>query len=142
MTRRYGHDDLTVVFEEAEGFICITFRNELTPLITHEAYYWLNEIVDEFGEDAVRFCMFDYRQVESFHEDNLAQTRLEIRAFDQRYNLDHVPVAMLVKNLFQEQMAQVLARLLGSEARVRIVRSASAGFAFYREWRERQAYHG
>jgi hypothetical protein len=135
MHKHYENEGVTVVYDDQEGFLCVTYREVLTPVIAHQSFDWVREILEAYGPENVHSCLFDYRQVREFGEESLAQTRQDSRALFESFDLAHMPMGVLVKNMYQEQMTQAVIKSAHIEDRTQIVRSAKSAFEFFDHWK-------
>lgn len=112
----------------------VTYPDHLTPTVTINMYKWFGDLIDEWGLDNLRGCIFDFTHVTKFHPSNFRTARAESRKINDKADLGKFPVAFLVQDMKQEQMLRVSMRLTQNPARLRIVYSIDSAIAFIKEW--------
>ncbi|MGB1288737.1 MAG: hypothetical protein ACPG7F_19545 [Aggregatilineales bacterium] len=99
-------------------------------------YAWLQVLFISEGVDSIYGEIFDFRQVEEFSPDNLMNARQKSRTMNLRMDTRRLPVAMVVNDVFQEQILRGPMRNVPENPRKRIVETIEDAHAFLHEWHE------
>jgi hypothetical protein len=124
-------------YDEATRIVYITYKGYLTSEASSTAYAWLKSLIDEVGEESIYGEVFDFRPVLEFMPDNLMDARKKARGLNLRIDL-LFPVAMLVKDFYQEEILRGPMQNVPENTRKRIVRTMDEALAFFEEWHSQQ----
>lgn len=127
-------DGFSAYLNEETKIPHVTYPEYLIPEVTTNMYAWFGDLIDEYGIENLRGCIFDFTQVKKFHPANFRTARAESRKINEKADLSAFPVAFLVQDMKQEQMLRVSMRLTQNPARLRIVYSFESAVAFIKEW--------
>ncbi|XWX03682.1 hypothetical protein VZO05_14335 [Aggregatilineales bacterium SYSU G02658] len=129
------HHNVTCHYDEATSIAYITYRGQLDAAASTIAYDWLavvNETVGvPYGE------VFDFRLVTQFMQDNLLEARKKSRRRNLRSDVHQFPVAMIVKDPYQEEILRGPMQIVPENPRKAIVHTPEEALAFIRAWHER-----
>src|SRR5688572_3857502 len=120
---RLDEEHLKIVYDTETNIGTTTYQATLMPQHTAEAYQWFMDYLDRIGLGNIRGLIFDFRNVQKFEQGNFQAVKRESRRVNEELDLSHFPVALLVGNLFQEEMVRVSSKITGTETRIRIVHS-------------------
>lgn len=129
---------LQVYFDEAQKLVRVHYPEQLTPDITVRVYQWMTDLIHEIGVQNVLGGVFDFRNVQKIHEANTQVARSQSKTMNQQIDLSRVAVALIVGNLFQEQMVKVSMKLTTHSERISVVFSEQEAFDFIREFHASQ----
>lgn len=124
-------------FDETSGIVYVTYRGYLNSEASSLVYGWLKKLVDEIGEERIYGEIFDFRNVLEFMPDNLMDARKKARGLNLRMER-LFPVAMVVKDFYQEEILRGPMQNVPENTRKRIVRTIEEGLAFLEEWHTSQ----
>lgn len=131
------HHNVACHYDEATGIAYVTYRGQLDANASIIAYDWLalvNETVGvPYGE------VFDFREVTEFLQDNLMEARKKSRRRNLRGNVHQFPVAMIVRDPYQEEILRGPMQIVPENPRKAIVRTPQEALAFIRMWHERNS---
>ncbi|PJF44773.1 MAG: hypothetical protein CUN55_02195, partial [Phototrophicales bacterium] len=96
-----------------------------------QVYAVFYQLLETVSVEEIYGIVLDFRDVKRFDRTNLTATRQESRTLNKTYDLSRIPVAMLVKNLMQEQFVKISSKITGTEHRVRIVWTEEEMRAFF-----------
>ena len=142
MIYTYSDDDgrFIVTFDTATGYLHGKYGEVVNGEIAALVYMrGIGLVKPHGGIPAVKGCIFDFRQVERFERDNLAQVQRESYRLNSKVSLDHVPVALLVETKVQEQTIRISQQITPEQHRKRIVKSVTEAHNFFKEWHEKYA---
>ncbi|MCU0513362.1 MAG: hypothetical protein MUE40_12425 [Anaerolineae bacterium] len=123
-------------YDSETRIVHITYRGYLTSEASSVVYAWLKKLVEEVGEENIYGEIFDFRPVLEFMPDNLMDARKKARGLNLRMEL-LFPVAMVVKDFYQEEILRGPMQNVPENTRKRIVRSPEEARAFFEEWHAR-----
>ena len=124
-------------YDDATRIIHIAYRGYLTSEASSEVYAWLKTVVDEAGVENIYGEIFDFRGVLEFMPDNLMDARKKARGLNLRLE-QLFPVAMVVKDFYQEEILRGPMQNVPENTRKRIVRTPEEALAFLDEWHAQQ----
>jgi hypothetical protein len=131
---RLEKDYLKIVFNPDTGIGTVTYHETLTPQITAEAYHWFIDHAELVA--LIKGWIFDFRQVQKFEQGNFQAIKRESRETRQEVDISHIPVALIVGTLYQEQMVKVASKITGQEKRIQLVYTEEEALKFFREWQK------
>ncbi len=117
--------------------VYVTYRGLLSAEDSTTVYQWLHDLVLEVGTDHIYGEVFDFRDVQEFLPDNLMDARKKSRGLNLRINVDF-PVAMIVKDFYQEEILRGPMQNVPENTRKSIVRSMDEAQQFIAEWHTEQ----
>lgn len=124
-------------YRDAETDISyITYKGAVDGRTTQAVYEWVKDLLTYIDNTKTRGVVMDFRQVTKFMPDHLSTVRRESRDLNKAETLVH-PVAMVVQNLYQEQMVKVSVRMSERPDHVQFVNSIEEGLAFFADWNAR-----
>lgn len=126
-------------FDTEQNISFITYTGVLDSEVTAQLYGWVKSLLDIIGPEATHAVVFDFRAVTRFAQDNLRAAQRESKQINRQPAAVNHPVALIVSNMYQEQMVRVANRLSPNEDRKRIVYSMDEAMQFIDEWHASQA---
>lgn len=111
----------------------IIYKGAVDARTTTAVYEWVKELLTVIDNDETRGVLMDFRQVLKFMPDHISTVRRESKDLNREQKLVH-PVAMIVTNLYQEQMVKVSVRISDRPQHVQFFYSLEEGLAFFDEW--------
>jgi hypothetical protein len=123
-------------YDDAERIAYIAYKGYLTAEHSGAVYRWLHDLIQEVGSQHIYGEIFDFREVQEFMPDNLMDARKRSRGLNLRINLQF-PVAMVVKDFYQEEILRGPMQNVQENRRKSIVRSMDEARAFLDEWHTR-----
>ncbi len=122
--------------DEQTGIVTITYRGDITRTEGAAVYGWLDELISTIGVDAIYGEIFDFRQVTEFMSDNLMEARSKSRSLNLRVDTTRFPVAMIVKDFYQQEILRGPMQNVPRNTRKRIVHSEAEALNFFHEWHQ------
>jgi hypothetical protein len=124
-------------FDSEKRIAFITYSGNLTSSDSGAVYSWLHDLMQDIGTENLYGEIFDFRNVNEFMPDNLMDARKKARGLNLRIPLAF-PVAMIVKDFYQEEILRGPMQNVPENTRKAIVRSLEEALAFLDEWHTRQ----
>jgi hypothetical protein len=131
-----GHN-VTCHYDDATNIAYVTYRGQLDAAASAMAYDWLALVSETVGVPYGE--VFDFREVTEFSQDNLMEARKKSRRRNLRANVHQFPVAMIVKDPYQEEILRGPMQVVPENPRKAIVRTPVEAVAFIQAWHERSA---
>lgn len=128
------NENVNAYFDSETGISHIAYTGVLTSSVTSQLYEWVKELMPIIGDNATRAVVFDFRGVTKFAQDNLRTVQRKSKEINRAKDQSDHPVALIVGNMYQEQMVSVTNRLVPGEDRKRIVHSQEEALAYINEW--------
>lgn len=132
------HENATARYDASTGIAYITYTGPLDSSASTAVYDWLADLLQAVGLENLYGEVFDFRAVEEFMPDNLIDARRNSRRYNMKNNVKKLPVAMIVKDFFQEEILRGPMRNVKENERKTIVRTEEEAIAFLHEWHEQQ----
>ncbi|MCA9893610.1 MAG: hypothetical protein KC615_11545 [Anaerolineae bacterium] len=121
-------------YDETTHIVYVTYRGSLDSDASSAVYEWLNQLIEMVGTESIFGEIWDFRNVDQFMPDNLQDARKNSRIMNLKQNTGRFPVAMIVKDYYQEEILRGPMKNVPENTRKAIVRSTEAGLAFLQEW--------
>lgn len=131
---RYETDRMLAWFDDLTHFTHVVYRGVLIPETTVSFYDWVAEIDAAEGVKTIRGCILDFRQVVEFDFRNLLVAKHESQSANAHIDMSHIPVALIVANMYQDQMVHTSMMITPQQDRKRIVKSDKEALAFIDGW--------
>jgi hypothetical protein len=135
---RLDEPHLKILFDTDTGIGTTTYQAVLLPQHTAEAYQWFAAYLDRIGLQNIRGLIFDFRNVQKFEQGNFQAVKRESKQINTELDLSHFPVALLISNLYQEEMVRVASKITGQEKRIRILHSEEETADFFTEFQKKR----
>jgi hypothetical protein len=94
------------------------------------AYSWLFTQGANVGLENIYAFIFDFSQVQKFEKENTLTTKRQSQTARAAVDLSRIPAALIVNNIYQEQMVLLSAKVNEVEERTRIVKSHAEAMTF------------
>lgn len=121
-------------YDKDTQIVFVTYQGELTADDSSTVYTWLNKLIQDVGIENIYGEIFDFRQVTEFMRDNLMDARKKSRGLNLRNPVQQFPVAMIVKDFYQEEILRGPMQNVPENIRKRIVQTPEEARAFLDEW--------
>lgn len=121
-------------FDEGRGISFITYKGILDGAVTAQLYGWVKTLITLIPPDATRGVIFDFREVTQFAQGNLTTAQRQSREINQKEDQSNHPVALIVGNLYQEQMVKVSMKISPLEDRKRLVYTPEEALTYIETW--------
>ncbi|RMG83052.1 MAG: hypothetical protein D6712_13670 [Chloroflexi bacterium] len=137
-------EDLDAHFDSDNMLLFITYRGVLSDKQTLRVYEWFHELLTATMKEGLypsdlRGAVFDFREVTDFRQYNLLTVMRESQKMNKTANFSHVPVAMVVNSLLQEELVRVALKVSPQDYRKRIVRTPQEALNFIDNWHREHA---
>ena len=128
------HTDLaSTQFEERTKILIVRYRNELTAESTQQVYGWMFDAIRKVGLIA-RGVIYDFSDVKRFTRKNMSVTQKSSLTMNAKVDLSSIPVAMVAKNIMQEQHLMIIMNATPDQSRKKIVKSIEEGVRFIEDF--------
>lgn len=127
-------ENYIVRFDNKKGILYGIYGAIATGEVTARIYMSNLKFVRNVGIENILGMIFDMRRVEEFSRDNLASMQRESFNIDKKYNMSHVPIAIVVDTRMQEQVARMIIGATAGQERKCIVYSLAEAQAAFEEW--------
>jgi hypothetical protein len=124
-------------YDADSRIVFITYRGLLSAEASTQVYHWLHDLMLELGSENLYGEVWDFREVQEFLPDNLMDARKKSRGLNLRINVDF-PVAMVVKDFYQEEILRGPMQNVPENTRKAIVRTMDEAHQFLAEWHTAQ----
>ncbi|MCI0712291.1 MAG: hypothetical protein L0154_19210 [Chloroflexi bacterium] len=121
-------------FDVDSGILRIAYSGNVTPEITGSIYTWGWKLSEGVGVENIHGMITDFRAVVKFAPQSLGAAVKESRRINKAFDLSRLPVALIVRNLYQEHMVKISTDLSGNSERRKIVYSDDEALAFIENW--------
>jgi hypothetical protein len=121
-------------FDLTNRVLIVVYRGVLDATATGNLTSWLQSLRDVMAEQEVRGIVFDLRKVVRFKRDNLYSAHEQSTELDRELEGRQLPVALLVGNYYQEQMAKGTLLQAPDADRREIVHNMDAAVAYIGSW--------
>ena len=130
-------DKAKALYDAEARIVYVTYRGLLTSDDSTKVYQWLHELMVKLGSENLYGEIWDFREVQEFLPDNLMDARKKSRGLNLRINVDF-PVAMIVKDFYQEEILRGPMQNVPENTRKAIVRSMDEAHQFLADWHAAQ----
>lgn len=130
-----SHPNARAEYNAETRVATITYSGFLNAEASTAVYDWLADLAQHVG--LVYGEVFDFRQVTEFMPDNLMEARKKSRRRALRPQTQLVPVAMIVKDFYQEEILRGPMQNVPENQRKAIVHSVDEALAFLQDWHQR-----
>lgn len=128
------HPKATARYDEETGIIYVNYSGLLDGETSTAVYNWLGDLTAAIGIEKMRGEVFDFRDVTEFMPDNLMDARRNSRRYNMRNNIKQLPVAMIVKDFYQEEILRGPMQNVKENQRKTIVWSPEEALTFIEDW--------
>jgi len=125
---------LKITLDTRNMVVLVSYHKELNAENTIMMYGWLMESVRKYGNIGVRGIIYDFTDVQKFTPSNLISTQRGSMAINSQMDLSHMPVAMVVKSVMQEQQVSIAMNITPGEQRKRIVHNMAQAMMFINDF--------
>ncbi|QPC82976.1 hypothetical protein G4Y79_00965 [Phototrophicus methaneseepsis] len=137
--RPLEHNQAYANYDDTTGIVYVTYRGNLDAETSTAVYSWLNGLLNMVGAESIYGEIWDFREVEQFMPDNLQDARKNSRIMNLKQDTGRFPVAMIIKDYYQEEILRGPMKNVPENQRKAIVRSVQEGLAFIKEWHTMQS---
>lgn len=133
MVERLDTEQATAYFDDEHRIVRIAYRGTLGAEPAEHVYEWLDHLMKDASDESIQGEIFDFQQVVEFLPENLRTARKSSKRLNLR--LEKVlPVALIVKTFYQEEMLRSAMQIPPDHPRKRIVHTEAEAVAFIIEW--------
>ncbi|MCA9915514.1 MAG: hypothetical protein KC496_19305 [Anaerolineae bacterium] len=130
------HPKATARYDEETGIIYVSYTGLLDGETSTAVYNWLGDLTDAIGIEQLRGEVFDFREVTEFMPDNLMEARRNSRRYNLRNDIKRLPVTMIVKDFYQEEILRGPMQNVKENQRKTVVWSPEEALSFIQSWHE------
>lgn len=124
-------------YDDTTRIVYIVYSGQLDANASTAAYNWLATVNETMGLPYGE--IFDFRLVTEFMPDNLLEARKKSRRRNLRNEVHQLPVAMIVKDYYQEEILRGPMQNVAENPRKIIVKSVEEAVSFLHDWHARNA---
>lgn len=117
-------------YDEGKHTVMVIYYGSVTGDTTAAVYTTTNHILAQHGVENIQGAIYDFRCISGFQLENYRTVRSESSNLNQTYDMSHIAVSLIVRNIVQEQLVRSTLRLTPQERRKRIVHSTKEGRKF------------
>src|SRR5258708_4643188 len=121
-------------YDEHTKLIMLTYLDNLPPNGPNLFYEWLYDLADAIEIGNVHGGIIDIRPLTNFPAMTLGSSVKGAKVLNQRIDLSQLPVAYVVKNLYQREVAQMFVKMAPQANRRAIIDSLEKGLKFIEDW--------
>lgn len=126
------HPNATATWDDSQRIAFIEYVGALSGEASTAVYNWLADVNTTRGVPYGE--IFDFRKVTEFLPDNLTEARKKSRRRNMRSAVHQLPVAMIVKDFYQEEILRGPMQNVPENTRKAIVRTMEEALAFLHQW--------
>lgn len=132
-------DNIDGYFDADTRILHIAYRGKLTPQITRDVYGWIARLIASANGNInlALGSIYDFRNVEEFDSHTLSTTQKSSTQINREAELRYHPVALIVKNMLQQQYVRLTMKVTPQEDRKRIVHSEEEAQEFIQRFCEK-----
>lgn len=127
-------EQATARYDADERILYIAYNGYLNAQTSAIVYQWIQQVIDAVGIETIYGEIFDFRQVIEFAPDNLMEARKKSRRLNLTQAVHNMPVAMIVKDFYQEEILRGPMQNVPENQRKAIVKTMDDARAFLDEW--------
>lgn len=131
---QFDGQNVSAYFDIVSGYMYATYGPVISAETTISVYAWGTELANEIGVSAIKGIVIDFRAVTQFEYSNLRIATEVSRNLNEEFDLSTVPAALLVKNMYQEQLVKVSMKLTDRVERMRMVHTEAEALKFIENW--------
>lgn len=131
------HEKARAMYDEELKIAFIQYNGDLDAAASAAVYDWLGEVTQTVGLENLHGEIFDFREVTDFMPDNLMEARKKSRRMNLRNDVQNLPVAMIVKDFYQEEILRGPMQNVKENPRKTIVSTMDDALAFIASWHGR-----
>lgn len=128
-------DEMFAHYDGVKQILFIQYYRAASAEVTHQAYQWIRDISTKLTD--IRGCVYDFRKVRHFRPDNQSAVTKESEAINEELDFSSVPVAIVVDNMYQEQMVKKTLSNTPQTERKTIVYTFPEAFQFFRDFHDK-----
>jgi len=125
-------------YDADNRIVFVRYHGALTADASSAVYEWLETLIRTYGSETIYGEIWDFREVTQFMPDNIMDARKNSRRINLRMDTKSIPVAMVVKDFFQEEILRGPMKNVPENQRKSIVRNMNDAHAFLDAWHARQ----
>lgn len=122
--------DVRGYFDSSKNIFYIQYKGILSSDATVKAYMWLLTAGNVVGISNIRAFIFDFCEVTRFMRDNMIASQRQSTQANSLVDLSRIPAALVVKNIYQEQLVLLSMKVNAVEERSKICKSHAEALAF------------
>lgn len=134
MIERLELEHVTAYYDSDTRIIHIRYHGLIDAQTPTEAYGYIHRVIETVGFDNIYGQIFDFREVVEFSTDNLMEARKKSRRLNMRRATQRLPVAMIVKDFYQEEILRGPMQNVPENQRKAIVTSMDEALQFFEQW--------
>ncbi len=133
---QFDGTNVTAHFDVQTGYLYVSYRDVISAETTASVYAWGAELAKLVGITAIKAMLVNFQAVSKFDYNNLRTASKASRTINQEFDLSHLPVALIVKNMYQEQMVGISMKLMDQTQRMQMVYTEEEALKFVVNWQK------
>src|SRR5262245_42856881 len=122
--QRIDTSEFTGYIDTDRQVLMVVYHVTISSQATAELYAWIQKITENATpEDMTIGGIFDFRQVKEWNPGTLSSVQRRSTDLNRKVDTSSYPVALLVSNLYQEQLVKAVMKSTPGQDRKKIVRS-------------------
>ena len=127
-------DQADARYDTEQKIAIINYHGALGDHIAIDVYTWLDDVISIVGIDNMRGEIFNFQDVEDFGLTNLMLARQKSKSINIRKDTSRIPIALVVKNVYQEEILRGPMQVSPDNKRKKIVHSEKEAIDFINNW--------
>jgi hypothetical protein len=127
-------EQATAYYDAEQRMVRIAYRGSLGSDVTVQVYDWLDKLIQEIGVEKIHGEIFDFSGVTEFQPSNLQTARKTSKRLNVKIDTSQLPVALIAKTFYQEEILRGSMQISPDHTRKRIVKSEDEAFTFIHDW--------
>ncbi|MDQ7027752.1 MAG: hypothetical protein Q9P01_16760 [Anaerolineae bacterium] len=129
-------DNYIVRYDEINCIFYGIYDAVVTTQSTAALYIAASQLLASIDINAIRGIVMDFRRVERFDKGNIVTVQRENHTINHKFDLSHIPVALVVDTPLQEQIVDYTSKVTPDHDRKQIVFSIAEAYIFFDEWHQ------
>lgn len=138
VTAHYDPTDETILnthgasawYDQESCSVMVLYYGKVTGDTTADVYTTTAHILGRYGVNNVQGGVYDFRCISGFELENYRTVRSESANLNQNYDMSHIAVALIVRNVIQERLVRSTLKITPQEKRKKVVFSMSEARQF------------
>jgi hypothetical protein len=125
---------VSAYFDLENDVLFVSYYGVLDASTSGNLTTWLDQMAEVIGTRPIRGMVFDLRKVVRFKRENLFTTAEQTEQLQEQLDHQKFPVALVVANYYQEQMAKITLLVTPDANRRQIVYSMESALTYIESW--------
>ncbi len=126
--------NISAYFDIERNLLFVTYYGVLDASASGNLNEWVDQMREVIGVRPVRGMIFDLRKVVRFKRENLFTSAEQTLQLQEHLDNQKYPIALVVTNYYQEQMAKITMLITPDASRRHIVYSMEEATSYIQSW--------